>query len=230
MGKTKWFKDLVPSELEIIKDGMMLDPKDKDSVYQCVTNWLVELGEVDATFRKADIAHLKAFLTKDTDVLRLAYSRKTSEFARRTVFFASVNQEDYLNDPTGNRRFWTIECEAIHHSHNLPMQQIWAEFYELWKKGESYFLTHEELFKLNSRNEDFTAKDPFEDLVLQKYDLGESGVFVSALDILRSFGITVPSARDYSRLSAVMKNLRAFRSREGAIRGYLVKKLDEEQY
>jgi putative DNA primase/helicase len=230
MGKTKWFKDLVPSELEIAKDGMMLDPKDKDSVYQCVTNWLVELGEVDATFRKADIAHLKAFLTKDTDVLRLAYSRKTSEFARRTVFFASVNQEDYLNDPTGNRRFWTIECESIHHSHNLPMQQIWAEFYELYKKGEGHHLTHEELQQLNKRNEDFQAKDPFEDMVLKKYDLVGSGDFMSSLDILNSFGISVPSSRDYSRLSAVMKHLKATKGRDGGVRGYLVRKRDDEQF
>jgi putative DNA primase/helicase len=223
MGKTKWFKDLVPSELEIAKDGMMLDPKDKDSVYQCVTNWLVELGEVDATFRKADIAHLKAFLTKDTDVLRLAYSRKTSEFARRTVFFASVNQEDYLNDPTGNRRFWTIECESIHHSHNLPMQQIWAEFYELYKKGEGHHLTHEELQQLNKRNEDFQAKDPFEQMILEKYNLvGEGLLFKSSLEILRSFGITVPSSRDFSRLSGVMKTLNAYKGREDGVRGYLV--------
>ena len=230
MGKTKWFKDLVPSDLQITKDGMMLDPKDKDSVYQCVTNWLVELGEVDATFRKADIAHLKAFLTKDTDVLRLAYSRKTSEFARRTVFFASVNQEDYLNDPTGNRRFWTIECEAILHSHDLPMQQIWAEFYSMWKDGATHHLTHDELQKLNKRNEDFQAKDPFEDMILKKYDLSSGGRFVPSIDILASFGITVPSARDYSRLSSVMKTLRAYKWRENGIRGYLVSLREEAEF
>ena len=230
IGKTKWFKELVPASLEITKDGMMLDPKDKDSVYQCVTNWLVELGEVDATFRKADIAHLKAFLTKDTDVLRLAYSRKTSEFARRTVFFASVNQEDYLNDPTGNRRFWTIECHSINHTHGLPMQQIWAEFYELWKKGESHFLSKEELMTLNSKNEDFTTKDPYEDLITRKYILDGSGDFKSSLDILNSFGINVPTSRDYSRLGAVMKNLKAYKARNGDTRGYLVKSREDEQF
>lgn len=223
IGKTKWFKELVPASLEITKDGMMLDPKDKDSVYQCVTNWLVELGEVDATFRKADIAHLKAFLTKDTDVLRLAYSRKTSEFARRTVFFASVNQEDYLNDPTGNRRFWTIECHSINHTHGLPMQQIWAEFYELWKKGESHFLTKDELMALNVKNDDFTSRDPFEQMILSKYNLkGNNLTFKSSIDILKALGISVPSARDYSRLCSTMKNLKAYKSRSEDIRGYLV--------
>ena len=227
MGKTKWFKDLVPAELEITKDGMMLDPKDKDSVYQCVTNWLVELGEMDATFRRADIAQLKAFLTKDTDILRLAYGRKTSEFARRTVFFASVNPEDYLNDPTGNRRFWTIECEAIHHSHNLPMQQIWAEFYELWKKGESHYLTPEEMLKLNKHNMEFQTTDPFEEMYLERYYLGEEtkgmeAVFKSSLNILKSFGNNSPNRIEFSRLRATLAQLKVERHKQNGVRGYLV--------
>lgn len=231
MGKTKWFKDLVPQELEVTKDGMMLDPKDKDSVYQCVTNWLVELGEVDATFRKADIAQLKAFLTKDTDILRLAYGRKTSEFARRTVFFASVNQEDYLSDPTGNRRFWTIECTSIHHSHNLPMQQIWAEFYELWKKGESHYLTTEEMMTLNAHNERFQIRDAFEELFLDKYALtGTDPVFQSSAEILKTLGFVTANSRDFSRLKAVMAKLKVYPARENAVRGYLVYPLRVEQF
>jgi putative DNA primase/helicase len=231
MGKTKWFKELVPAELEITKDGMMLDPKDKDSVYQCVTNWLVELGEVDATFRKADIAHLKAFLTKDTDVLRLAYSRKTSEFARRTVFFASVNQEDYLSDPTGNRRFWTIECSAINHTHGLPMQQVWAEVYELWKSGASHYLTTEEMVALNKHNENYQVKDAFEEIFLEKYDIeSPDTTFKSSTEILRSFGVTVPTTRDYSRLKAVMKSLKIEGWKKNGIRGFMVASKEEAKF
>ena len=231
IGKTKWFKELVPAELEITKDGMMLDPKDKDSVYQCVTNWLVELGEVDATFRKADIAHLKAFLTKDTDVMRLAYSRKTSEFARRTVFFASVNQEDYLSDPTGNRRFWTVECTSINHTHGLPMQQVWAEFYELWKKGESHFLDASQMLALNKHNESYQIRDAYEELFLEKYDLSSNNtVFKSSTEILKSFGLSVPTSRDYSRLKAVMKTLKVYPGRDGTARGYMVAPKDKESF
>jgi putative DNA primase/helicase len=229
LGKTKWFKELVPAELEVTKDGMMLDPKDKDSVYQCVTNWLVELGEVDATFRKADIAQLKAFLTKDTDILRLAYGRKTSEFARRTVFFASVNQMDYLSDPTGNRRFWTIECTSINHTHGLPMQQVWAEFYLLWKKGESHFLTTEEMKQLNTHNMEFQATDPFEEMFLERYYSKEEGEkqkmipsFRSSLNILESFQIKNPTRGDFTRLRATLAHLKVDRTKERGVRGYLV--------
>jgi putative DNA primase/helicase len=50
----------VPKELGVVQDGMMLRPDDRDSVKQVVSHWLVELGELDATFRKSDIAQLKA--------------------------------------------------------------------------------------------------------------------------------------------------------------------------
>jgi putative DNA primase/helicase len=165
LGKTAWFKALVPAELDLRADGILLDPKDKDSVYQCVSRWLVELGEVDATFRKSDIAQLKSFLTKDRDVLRRPFARKDSEFARRTVFFASVNPSDFLADPTGNRRFWTIPCEKIDYAHQLEMQQVWAEFYMLYQAGEPYVLSKEEFDRLNRHNRDFESVNAAEELV-----------------------------------------------------------------
>lgn len=166
LGKTKWMKSLAPKELGVIKDGITLNPSDKDSVMQCVRNWIVELGELDATFRKSDIASLKSFITSDRDVLRRPYARLESEFARRTVFFASVNPKQFLHDPTGNRRFWTIECDYIDHSHDFDMQQVWAEVYEqLYKKDVKCYLEPEEMAALNNRNESHTSDEPIKDLI-----------------------------------------------------------------
>jgi len=150
VGKTKWFKSLVPEDLNLIKDGVILKPDDRDSVKQAVSFWLVELGELDSTFRKSDIAALKAFLTNDKDVLRRAYARKESQYARRTVFFGSVNPKEFLHDPTGNRRYWTIEVAKLDHSHNIDMQQVWAQVYEQWKAGAGHYLTPDEMNQLNS--------------------------------------------------------------------------------
>ena len=116
LGKTKWMKSLAPKELGVIKDGITLNPSDKDSVMQCVRNWIVELGELDATFRKSDIASLKSFITSDRDVLRRPYARLESEFARRTVFLHRLTQSNFTTQ--GNRRFWTIECEYIDYNHD----------------------------------------------------------------------------------------------------------------
>lgn len=167
LGKTKWFKSLVPADLDLIQDGMILKPDDKDSVKQCTSYWLVELGELDSTFRKADIAQLKAFITRQIDVLRQPYARRESRFPRRTVFFASVNPREFLHDPTGNRRFWTIECQSIDHTHGIDMQQVWAEVKALWQGGEGYYLTPSEMDALNAHNTDFMASDPVEERLAQ---------------------------------------------------------------
>jgi putative DNA primase/helicase len=196
LGKTKWFKSLVPEELGLCKDGMLLRPDNKDSVKQVCSFWLVELGELDSTFKKSDIAQLKAFITNKSDVLRRAFARKESHYARRTVFFGSVNPKQFLNDPTGNRRFWTIEAAEINHTHNLDMQQIWSEVLHHWRNGESYFLTSAELDLLNAHNEQFTSVDPIVERISSHLEWSDPETLWSwntATDILISIGIERPT-------------------------------------
>jgi len=200
LGKTKWMKGLAPKELSIIKDGLTLNPSDKDSVMLCVRNWIVELGELDATFRKADIANLKSFITSDRDILRRPYDRFESEFARRTVFFASVNPRQFLHDATGNRRFWVIECKHINHDHNLDMQQVWAEIYELYKSGQEWFLTPDEMTALNSKNEDFMSATPVLEMVDIAYEWGipaaNRRTLMTATQVAKAAGLDRPTKSD----------------------------------
>ena len=226
LGKTKWFKSLVPDSTRLAQDGMMLRPDDKDSVKQACSFWLVELGELDATFRKSDIAALKAFLTRDRDVLRRAYARKESEYARRTVFFASVNPREFLHDPTGNRRYWTIECEHIDHSHNLDMQQVWAEVYALYQAGEGWFLLPEEMEALNHHNSDFEVRDPIEDRIHTQLDWSatpDEWGWKSATDVLLSIGLDHPSKADVTHGGFILRKLNGGKAkRTGATRQLFV--------
>lgn len=208
LGKTKWFKSLVPADLGVIQDGLMLRPDDRDSVKQVVSYWLVELGELDATFRKSDIAQLKSFLTRDRDVMRRAYAKMESEYARRTVFFASVNPREFLHDTTGNRRFWTIEAKHIDHSHSIDMQQLWAEVYALFQQGETYYLQPEEMARLNASNEEFAVVDPVQDRLSTKLDWAASAErwgWRSATDILVDVGIERPTQSDATRAAAFIR-------------------------
>ncbi len=208
LGKTMWFKSLVPSELRVIQDGLSLRPDDRDSVKQAVSFWLVELGELDATFRKSDIAALKAFITRDRDVMRRAYARNESQYARRTVFFASVNPRQFLHDPTGNRRYWTISCSAINHSHGLDMQQVWAEVYqEFYQKGASWFLTPDEMGLLNDHNKDYEVIDPIEERVNTRLDWDEPKQFWlwrSATDVMQDLGFDRPNKADVTQCSQLL--------------------------
>lgn len=169
-GKTHWFKKLAPKELGLTKDGMMLRVDNKDSVMQATSYWLVELGELDSTFKRSEISQLKAFLTNSSDVLRPPYAEASNTYPRRTVFFGSVNDRDFLADPTGNRRFWAIAVDSLDYAHGLDMQQVWAEFHSMWKAGEDYFLNAVELAQLNAGNKEFEARHPIEDLVRTEYN------------------------------------------------------------
>lgn len=216
LGKTRWFKELVPGHLGLMKDGMLLRPDDRDSVMKCVSNWLVELGEIDATFRKSDVAALKSFLTSDRDVLRRAYARKESAFARRTVFFASVNPKNYLHDETGNRRYWTIECERLDHSHGIDMQQCWAQVHALWRDGESWFLQPEEMELLNEHNRDFEVIDPIEDLISNGLDWQSTEHYWNwrtATDVLMKLGRQQPTKSDVTKAATIIRKLNSGRSK-----------------
>lgn len=159
-GKTRWIASLAPVGVEI---GMSLDPSNKDSVLGCIRSWIVELGELDATFRKADLARLKAFLSQTIDLIRVPYARREDEFPRRTVFAASVNDSAFLKDMTGNRRYWTIPVESCDPGHGIDVQQLWAQMLALHRSGERHWLDSAESSRLNSINEEHTETDPMED-------------------------------------------------------------------
>jgi len=216
-GKTHWFKKLAPPELNVIRDGLILKPDDRDSVKQAISNWLVELGELDATFKKSDIAQLKAFITKDRDVMRTAYAEKESEFARRTIFFGSVNEKEFLNDTTGNRRFWTIECDSIDYKHTIDMQQVWAQVHDLWKRGESYILSPDELDMLNASNKQFEAVDPIDEMVHTNFHWDAAHRlwhYKTATDCALAIGIKNPDTRQRRILAKALRRMKGVEAKK----------------
>jgi hypothetical protein len=211
MGKTKWFKSLTPKSLDVTKDGLSLRPDDRDSVKRAVSYWMVELGELDATFRKADIAALKAFITSDRDVMRLSYGREERTFARRTVFFGSVNDDQFLKDKTGNRRFWTINCQAIDCDHKIDMQQLWAEVYEsMYLKGMSWFLSNQEVADLNEHNDNHTEIDPIDERLSFRLDWKtdqSNWRWVTATQMLMECGIDRPTSSDTKTAGVFLRKM-----------------------
>jgi hypothetical protein len=161
LGKTRWFKSLAPEGM--VATGVLLDPNNKDSIKQCIRAWITELGELDGTMRKADIAAFKSFISLTTDVYRAPYLASESALPRRTVFGATVNEREFMRDSTGNTRLWTIEVERVNADHGIDMQQLWAQVYELWKAGEQHWPSIDELALLNESNEDYSPADPLEE-------------------------------------------------------------------
>lgn len=206
LGKTRWAKQLAPRALAVIADGEVLNPADRDSVKRVVSKWIVELGEVDATFRKADIAALKAFISRDNDELRRPYARTESRYARRTVFFASVNDPQFLHDPTGNTRWWTIQATALGEPASLNMQQVWAELKQLYDAGETWHLDPVELDALNSHNRDHEAISPVQEMIDREFDWGSPPTIwinpMRATEIAVAAGVDRPMRKHVNEAAA----------------------------
>jgi putative DNA primase/helicase len=227
IGKTTWLKRLMPESLFSVKDGLILDPSNKDSVKSAISHVIVELGEIDATFKRTDIAHLKAFITQDRDRIRLPYARTESNFPRRTVFFGSVNESNYLNDKTGNSRFWTIDVDTIDYMHGLDMQQVWAEvkarFYT--QNCQDWHLKENELQALNARNASHEAIEPIHELIASSFNWGQiestRNKKMSATEVCLAIGIQQPKKSDTGIASAYLRSLGVAKENGGAKRFYM---------
>ena len=107
--------------------------------------WLVEISELDA-FRRTDVSRIKQFLSQRADRFRAAYGRHVKEMPRCCVFFGTTNTGDYLQDKTGNRRFWPIDAgkrsatKSVWNDLDAEMDQLWAEAVTRWRLGEPLYL------------------------------------------------------------------------------------------
>jgi len=221
-GKTRWVKRLMPEEKsrDLILDGAIIDPSNKDTLINALSHFIVELGELDATFRKADLSRLKAFITQRTDKIRRPYERAEDERQRRTVFCASVNDPDYLVDTTGNRRFWTIAVTSLDHGHDIDTQQLWAEVATWFEDGEQWHLSADENATLGAVNEDHQQRDPLEDGIRAAYRADEPPVrFVPAIAILRELGYDKPTTGQARTAARVLRDM-GFTQRKSGFVGF----------
>ena len=208
LGKTLWFKRLCDYDKGWLLEGATLNPSDKDSVKRAVSHWIVELGEIESTFKKSDIDQLKAFVTARTDELRLPYDRAFTTYQRRTAFYASVNAKEFLTDTSGNRRFWTISVKDINVNHGVDMQQLWAEVKTtLYTRGQkNWYLSPDEREMLQESNEMYRTQSSVEDLLLQyvKFDSLDAKP-VQMTELLRDMGIANPRMPDFKEAARVLQ-------------------------
>lgn len=117
--------------------------RDKETVEKLQGAWIVEVAEL-AVFKKRDIESLKAFITCAEDMQRLPYERRSKTFPRRNIFIGTINPDNngYLSDSTGNRRFLPVECLG-----NLDVvglqkvrDQLWAEACCIFHSGFDLYL------------------------------------------------------------------------------------------
>ncbi len=243
-GKTRWFNRLCPGTWQT--DGMIFDPSDKDSVKQAISYWLVELGELDSTF-KSDIKKTMAFLTKSRDEIRLPYAAKSAKFQRRTAFFGSVNKKNFLIDDSGDRRFWPISVTHINYQYEIDMQQLWAQVDNI-PMSEKHYLDRTENFEVIEANKDFKSLDFVEDVlssyfsreVVQKNKIDFHGnvigwepasmVHLNVTEVLNKAGVERPTQTNLNKASVWLKDKGFKPHRTTEKRGFWVTNIRETNF
>lgn len=203
-GKSSWIKALISDPVladRVVKLGHHMDPSNKDSLIGAIGFAITEIGELDSSFKK-DIARLKGFLTDDTDRVRRPYDRRESSYPRRTVFAATVNEHQFLQDPTGNTRFWTIPVSSLNWQHQIDMQQVFAQLAQEVEDGETWWLTDDEEALLNDLNSRHSTASPVAERLAEMVDIdriGSEGLeAMSATQVLEwlQLPLTNPMARE----------------------------------
>lgn len=122
---------------------------EKDSYQQLQGRWLYEFPELDA-FSKADVTKIKAFIASVADYFRASFDKRARDYPRQLVFGGTTNEDHYLTDATGNRRFWPvrvtrqIDIDWVREVRD----QLFAEAVQRWREGARMYPTPAEELEL----------------------------------------------------------------------------------
>ncbi|MDY6231921.1 VapE domain-containing protein [Peptostreptococcus porci] len=152
IGKTTWFRNLVPKGF--FKEGAILNDH-KDTKIETYKYILVELGELETTTRKEATGFLKNELTRTSIEYRVPYAKSSIKFARHTMFCGTVNEDTFLKDSTGNRRFWVIPVKSIDLDTQININDLWAEIVTTFRLGCIWYLDKDEKQLLEQLNKNY---------------------------------------------------------------------------
>lgn len=159
---------------------------DKDGFQQMQGSWIIELAELDS-LNKAESTRAKQFFGSMEDRYRPSYGRMVQCFPRQCVFVGSTNQESYLRDATGNRRYWPVMCSRV--EKELLMQdrdQLWAEAFHMYMSGIPWWAEEKDKHLFEASQEERFESDVWEDLIYEWLRNGTSADTVTASDIMAS--------------------------------------------
>lgn len=166
-----WFSD---SPVDINnKDGML-------ALGKC---WIIEWPELESMSRARDQTTVKAFISSKRDIFRPPYGRALVEVPRSSIFVGTTNEDDFLTDETGNRRYWIIGGFDQVFALDLLRSwrdQLWAEAVAAFRSEEKWWLTPEEELLLESRHSDYERSDPWEEKI-REFVAVKNEVTISAI-------------------------------------------------
>ena len=121
-------------------DSLKLGMDAKETIERTRGVWIQEVPELGG-MQNREVEAIKAQITTPSDRARMAYGRTTEVVPRQFVLFCTTNDDAYLKDRTGNRRFLPVRAGKIDlKALARDRDQLWAEAYQRVKGGASTVL------------------------------------------------------------------------------------------
>tara|TARA_A100001011_G_scaffold1760_1_gene2044 strand:- start:337 stop:1539 length:1203 start_codon:yes stop_codon:yes gene_type:complete len=136
----------------------------KDHSMLIGTTWFKAFEELETITGKKECGELKNLITIREDIFRAPFARNTDHHPRASVFCATVNDDQFLKDQTGNRRFWVIEVKERIDKKQVEndLDSIWKGIMLAYRKGILPMLSEKCEDLSNLRNSQFEQEDPYE--------------------------------------------------------------------
>lgn len=192
-----------------------VDLESKDAMLQINHAWVYELGELDHVTSRAHAGRIKAFVTSQVDKYRAPYARAIASVPRCNVIVGSTNEDAFLSDPTGDRRFWCVRVPGAIDQVELTRDrdQLWAEAVAAFRAGEPWWLSTEAEAAQRTAAEEFRTVDPWEPKVgewLASPERAMDGAPITTLRILTAalhLEIAHSGQKEAQRVAAIMRRM-----------------------
>jgi hypothetical protein len=219
MGKSSAARTLCPNS-EWFSDDLPLTVDSKQIIERTLGKWIIEASDL-AGKRKAELETLKAMLSRPVDgPARMAYGRFATDRPRHFILIGTTNLDTYLQDQTGNRRFWPVKVREF----NLEQlaadrDQLWAEARQRVLRGQSIRLP-KELWPVAAREQEKRTEvepwqAPIENLIasIEPSEDGKRRLVTDDIWIALGMPVERRDRRGASTISQIMQTLGYRRTR-----------------
>ena len=149
---------------------------------------LIELAEM-SSFLKTASRENKRMLSCQVDHFRMPYDRNAKDYPRQGIFVGTTNEDVYLDDDTGNRRYWPFKAFKVDFEYiKENREQLFAEAVARYKNGESWWeVPIEEAMAMQA---DRNYVDLWSDVVANLLQKSTHKKFIKLSEVLPELGLT----------------------------------------
>lgn len=173
VGKTSFFRNLMPEELSKYMVQSKLSIKDSDSMLRMGKSLIILDDEFGGKAFKDD-KEFKDISDQTHITLRVKYGREDTMFRRRASLAGTSNELDVLKDSTGNRRILPILVKSTDYESMVSFDKtsLIMEAYNLYKSGfEWRIYSQEEKDYIKDNTQQNQAVLAFEEVFFMYFSL-----------------------------------------------------------